>query len=210
MRNKFFVALMLCCVIGIFLSGCNRNYVSLESTNAKNEVPQLANFVFRFDKSLYPDSLLNTWDSSDYISFEPKITGRFRWSGPGELVFSPSQPLLPATSYKAKITNEVLQYSKYNDLKDADEIKFYTAPLQLNNAQVTWVLHDEASRTAVPQIYLQFNYPVKVDELKDKLNIEVEGKKTDFTIQNVGISNTINVRLNSFKAEDKNYETQIY
>jgi uncharacterized protein YfaS (alpha-2-macroglobulin family) len=104
----------------------------------------------------------------------------------------------------------VLQYSKYNDLKDADEIKFYTAPLQLNNAQVTWVLHDEASRTAVPQIYLQFNYPVKVDELKDKLNIEVEGKKTDFTIQNVGISNTINVRLNSFKAEDKNYETQIF
>jgi alpha-2-macroglobulin len=209
MRNKFFAAFMLCSVAAVFLPGCNRNYVSLESTNARNEVPQLANLVFRFDKSLYPDSLLNNWDSTDYISFEPKIPGRFRWSGPGELVFSPSQPLLPATSYKAKIKDEVLRYSKYNDLKDADDIRFYTAPLQLNDAQVTWVLEDEASRTAVPQIHLQFNYPVKVDELKDKLAVSVEGKKADYTIRNVGISTIIGLRLNGFRADDKNYETEI-
>ncbi len=207
--RKYFITVVLCGVVAVFLSACNRNYVSLESTNAKNQVPQLTNLVFRFDKSLYPDSLLNTWDSADYISFEPKIPGRFRWSGPGELVFSPSQPLLPATSYKAKVRNEVLRYSKYNDLKGADEIGFYTAPLQLNDAQVTWVLQDEASRTAMPQLYLQFNYAVKVDELKDKLTIEVEGKKTDYAIQNVGVNNTVSVRLNGFKAEDKNYEAQV-
>ena len=45
---------MLCGVVAVFLSACNRNYVSLESTNAKNEVPQLTNLVFRFDKSLVP------------------------------------------------------------------------------------------------------------------------------------------------------------
>ena len=89
------------------------------------------------------------------------------------------------------------------------KLNFHTAPLQLNDAQVTWVLQDETSRTAMPQLYLQFNYAVKVDELKDKLTIEVEGKKTDYAIQNVGVSNTVSVRLNGFKAEDKNYEAQV-
>ena len=209
MRNKLSLTVVLFCALAFFFLACNRNYVALDYTNAKNEVPQLGNLVFRFDKSLYPDSLLNNWDSADYVSFEPRIAGRFRWSGPGELVFSPAQPLLPATAYKAKIKNEVLRYSKYNDLKGADEIRFHTAPLQLNDAQVNWVLQDEASRTAVPQIYLQFNYPVKVEELKGKLDVEVEGKKAGYVIQNVGVSNTIGLRLNGFKTEDKNYETQI-
>ena len=193
----------------IFLSACNRKYVGLDYTNAKGEVPQLNNLVFRFSKGVYPDSLINSWDSTAYISFEPKIPGRFRWNGPDELVFSPAQPLLPATEYKARIKDDVLRYSKYNDLKDVDEIKFHTASLQLSDAQVTWVLQDESTRTAVPQINLGFNYPVKAEELKDKLKIEIEGTQVNYSIQNIGINNAISVRLNSFKAEDKNYEAQI-
>src|SRR4051812_35151837 len=177
MSNKFFLAATL--VVAIFLSACSRNYVALDYTNAKEEVPQLSNLVFRFNKSLYPDSLLNNWDSTDYISFEPKIQGRFRWKGPDELVFSPSQPLLPATNYKATIKDDVLHYSKFNNIKD-DEVNFYTAPLLLDDAQVTWVVADESRHLAIPQINLRFNYPVKVDDLKDKFGITVEGKRTDF------------------------------
>ena len=207
MRNKYFlVPLVLCGTI--FLSSCKRNYVALDYTNAKGEVPQLSNLIFRFNKSLYPDSLVNNWDSTDYISFEPKIKGRFRWNGPDELVFSPAQPLLPATNYKATINDDVLRYSKFNNIKD-DEVNFYTAPLQLDDAQVTWVLADESRHLAVPQINLRFNYPIKVDDLKDKFRIDVEGVKTDFAIQNIGTTNTVTIRLNSFKGEDKNYEAQI-
>jgi len=206
MRNKCFLAITL--VVAIFLSSCKRNYVALDYTNAKGEVPQLSNLIFRFNKSLYPDSLINNWDSTDYISFEPKIQGRFRWNGPDELVFSPAQPLLPATSYKATIKDEVLHYSKYNNIKD-NEVDFYTAPLQLDDAQVTWVLADQSRQVPVPQINLRFNYPVKVEELKDKFNIDVEGTKTEFTIQNIGTTNTIAIRLNNFRAEDRNYEAQI-
>lgn len=87
----------------IFLVSCKRNTVSLSSTNAKGEVPQLGNLVFRFSHSLANEGMLNAWDSTDYVSFEPKIEGRFRWASPDELVFSPSQPLSPATAYKAKL-----------------------------------------------------------------------------------------------------------
>src|SRR4030095_14445765 len=86
----------------IIFSACKRNSITLSYTNAKEEVPQLGNLVFRFSGSLVKDSMLNAWDSTNYISFEPKIPGRFRWESPDQLVFSPSQPLLPATSYKTK------------------------------------------------------------------------------------------------------------
>ncbi|HEY0750098.1 MAG TPA: hypothetical protein VGD26_03015, partial [Chitinophagaceae bacterium] len=62
-------------------SSCNRSSVTLDYTNAVGEVPQLGNLIFRFNKSIVPDSLLNNWDSTEYVSFEPKIPGRFRWDG---------------------------------------------------------------------------------------------------------------------------------
>src|SRR3981081_792280 len=104
MRIKTFVVPLLAGTI--FLSSCKHNTVNLDYTNAKGEVPQLGNLVFRFNKSIVSDSILNVWDSAEYISFEPKISGRFRWESPDELVFSPSQPLAAATTYKAKIRSE--------------------------------------------------------------------------------------------------------
>lgn len=195
-------------IVAFILSACNRNYVSLQSTNAKNEVPQLGNFYFRFNKSLYPDSLLNSWDSTEYVSFEPEIKGRFRWESPDQLVFSPAEPLKPATSYKARLHKEILRYSKYNDIKE-DDVEFHTAPLTLTNAQVSWILQDESSRTIVPQVLLQFNYDLKSEDLKEKLKAEIEGLKKDFTIQNIGNTNEISLRINNFKAEDKNYNAQL-
>src|SRR4029078_2310933 len=141
----------------IFLCACNRSIVSLNYTNAKDEVPQLGNLVFRFSNSLVNDSLINRWDSVEYISFEPKIPGRFRWESPDELVFSPARPLLPATTYKAKLRDDILQFSKFNGIAKADKITFHTPNLKLEGSNVSWVLPDEQSKTALPQIDLYFN-----------------------------------------------------
>jgi hypothetical protein len=197
-------------VVAVFLSACNRNSVKLDYTNAKGEVPQLENLVFRFSNSLVNDSILNVWDSTEYISFEPAIQGRFRWENPDQLVFSPSRPLSPATSYKAKISSEVLRYSKYGNVKNADDINFHTPDLTLDNVQVTWVLQDEQSRVAVPQVNLYFNYRTNPAELKEKLKIEVDGKKADYSMQTLSADNKISVRINGLaKAEDKNYEAKV-
>jgi len=152
MCNKLSVVTAL--VVVIFLSACNRNAVNLDYTNAKGEVQQLGNLIFRFDKALMKDSLLNQWDSTPYVSFEPKIPGRFRWEHPDELVFSPSQPLSPATTYKAKLGSEILQFSKYGKIGKADDLVFSTADLKLDNSNVTWISADDHSANASPQIDL--------------------------------------------------------
>src|SRR5687767_6559281 len=119
MRIKSFLVPLF--VGAIFLSSCQRNAVTLDHTNAKGEVPQLENLVFRFNRSLVPDSLMQQWDSSDYISFDPEIEGRFRWDAPDQLVFSPSKPLKPATTYKASINKDVLRHSEFNQILGGDD-----------------------------------------------------------------------------------------
>ena len=79
MRNQWTVVTTLSVVI--FLTACSRSTVNLEYTNARGEVKQLGNLSFRFDKALVTDSLLNQWDSGNYVSFEPAIAGRFLWFG---------------------------------------------------------------------------------------------------------------------------------
>src|SRR6478672_2936748 len=125
MRIK--ILLVPVCIGIFFLLACTRHAnVALDYTNAKGQVPQLGNLIFRFNQSLVSDSLLNNWDSTDYITFEPRIPGKFRWESPDQLVFSPSEPLLPATSYKAEIKNAVLRFSKYNSVNGAEGISFHT------------------------------------------------------------------------------------
>ncbi|MFI5188455.1 MAG: hypothetical protein ACHQF0_17110, partial [Chitinophagales bacterium] len=212
MRIKTFLATIPITIgtVAFFLSACNRNIVKLDYTNAKGEVPVLGNLVFRFSNSLMKDSLLNAWDSAEYVSFEPSIQGRFRWESPDELVFSPAKPLSPATSYKAKLGNEVLRYSKYDKVNNADEINFHTPDLSLDNAQVTWMLQDEQNRVAVPQVDLYFNYRINPADLKEKLAIEIDGKKMDYALQTLSADNRISVRINGLdKTEDKNYEAKI-
>lgn len=207
MRIKTFAALIAAALL--LLYSCSRNVVSLDFTNAKGEVQQLGNLTFRFSKSLVNDSLLNTWDSAEYVSFEPKIPGRFRWESPDQLVFSPSQPLAPATNYKAKIGSEVLRYSKINSVNGGNDISFHTPNLSLDNTQVIWMLQDENSKVVVPQLDLYFNYRVNPADLKDKLKIEIAGTKADYNLITGSPDNKISLRLAGLKSEDKNYETKI-
>src|ERR1700748_3120751 len=95
------------------LSACKRSTVSLDYNNDRDVVAALGNLTFRFDQPLVKDSLLDRWDSTQYVSFEPKIAGRFRWEHPDELIFSPSQPLLPATTYRATLKSAILGHSKF-------------------------------------------------------------------------------------------------
>jgi uncharacterized protein YfaS (alpha-2-macroglobulin family) len=196
-------------VVIIILLSCNRNAVSLSYTNAKDEVPQLGNLTFRFSQSMVKDSMLNVWDSAEYISFEPHIPGKFRWESPDQLVFSPAQPLLPATDYKAKVKKAVLKYSQYDKVEGGDDIDFHTPPLTLDNSQVTWMLQDEGSKTAIPQLDLFFNYRVNPEDLKNKLTIEVDGKKVEFAPVTVSTDNKISFRIAGLKQEDKDFDARI-
>lgn len=205
-KNAFLLATA---AIFFLLISCNRTAVKLDATTATDEVPQLGNLSFHFSKALVSDSLLNRWDSTEYISFEPSIAGRFRWEHADELVFSPAKPLAPATSYKATLHKEILRHSKFGRIENADAIAFRTPDLNLEANNIAWALQDENSNTAVPQVDLYFNYPVNPSALKDKLHLEVDGRQVNFLLQTLSASTKLTVRLLNVKAEDKDYDAKI-
>ncbi len=207
MRIRYRLLLFMSIVASFVLTSCKTNKVSLDYTNAKDEMPLLTNIVFQFNQPLMADSLLNIWDSTDFVTFSPAIKGKFRWQSPDELVFSPAQPLAPATNYTATVNKSVLKFSKFDKVTGGDDIKFHTPDLSLVASQVIW--QGESATSAIPQVDMQFNYAVDPNALKDKLTIEVDGKKQDFTLVTVSPDTKISVRLASLKAEDKEYETKI-
>ncbi len=190
------------------LSSCNKNKVNLIDTNAQNEIPSLGNLTFTFDKNLCPDSLLNYWDSTEYIIFEPKIQGRFRWQSASELVFSPEYELPPATTFKARITKEILRYSKFTlgkcQIKD-----FYTPHVRLENIFAMWNIAEGSSSTAFPQIDLQFNYPVSPSQLKELLSVEMDGERKDISIQTTEPASKISITVMNLKMEDRDLTGKI-
>jgi uncharacterized protein YfaS (alpha-2-macroglobulin family) len=209
MRKSLFALITIGVSVVFIIAACNRSAVSLSYTNAKGEVQSLGNLVFRFDKSLVPDSLLNQWDSTEYISFEPKIAGRFRWEHPDELVFSPAQPLSPATSYQASLRGDLLDHSKYGKLDKGEEISFFTPYLQLDNANVTWMLADQHSTTHYPQVDLYFNYAISPAVIKDKMKLELNGKPLTYKIVTEGTDSRVSLRISGLKMEDKDLDAKV-
>jgi len=209
MPNRTGLTALLLLVSLSIISSCNRTAVSLDSTNAKDEVPALGNLTFRFDQPLVSDSLVDQWDSTEYVDFEPRIPGRFRWEHPDELVFSPAQPLAPASNYKARITNAILSHSKFGRITGNTDLTFHTPDLRVDNVTTTWVLQDENNTSAIPQVDLQFNYPVNPNSLKEKMNIVVGGQPVNYALQTLSASDRVSLRLLNLKMEDKTLDAKI-
>lgn len=192
----------------LLFTACNRNTVKLMDTNCKNEVPVLGNFRFEFNHSLVPDSLLNNWQADDLVEFEPKIDGHFRWEHSNELVFSPSKPLPPATSFKARISQKILEGTKYKNI-EGNELNFFTPSLELEQVNVMWVLQDETKSQAMPQVMLDFNFPVDPNTLKDHLSVKVDGENKDYMLKTVSGDNKILLNILNVKNEDKDYSATV-
>ncbi len=195
-------AFLLVCLAAITIS-CNRSTVSLEFTNAEKEVLPLQNLVFRFNHPLVKDSLLNQWDSTEYIRFEPAIPGRFRWESADQLVFSPAQPLKPATTYKAQFTKALLGGSNFTGFGKTDRISFSTPLLKLESSQASWVPGDNDGRQAVAQVSLQFNYPLSPAALKENLRLQAAGQNLDYQLLTAGTAEQMQLRIPTLKPEDR-------
>lgn len=201
----------LCPVLILLLvAACNnKNKVNLTDTNAIGEVPSLGNLTFTFDKNLAPDSLLDEWDTTEYIRFEPSIPGRFRWQNSNELVFSPENELPPATDFNVTVTDKLLQHHPHYSLGKCEIAKFHTAPLKLENALATWNVGEGNAGTAFPQVDLYFNYKVSPVKIKSLLSVSIDGVARSFNIQNTAADQKISLSLMNIKMEDRDLKVNV-
>ncbi|WP_205504372.1 alpha-2-macroglobulin family protein [Rufibacter psychrotolerans] len=165
-----------CFALVLFLAfvGCRGkcDELRLEEKNFKSEISQEQNLVFTFDKDLVTDSLLNQWDTIPYLRFTPRVEGKFKWTAPNELVFSPAQAFAPSTSYQAELTPDLLRHSATPyKIPAGQDFKFHTPYLKLNSAKAYWTQNENNPTQLVANVQFAFNYPVPFAVLRDKLKV---------------------------------------
>lgn len=180
----------------ILLTSCSKSGdVSLTNHNFEDEIEQTQNLVFTFNRDLVPESELNTWVSTDFIEFSPKVNGKFKWTSPNELVFSPAVGFEPATEYSATITKQVLDRAKEKYGLDVDKLSFHTPYLKLQNTETYWAKSREDGQ-AVAMVKLDFNYPVNPQEVAKTLSIkDDDGKAYTYQIVQTGVSETVTAKV---------------
>jgi len=206
MRKYSFAALSVILFLTYFFNGCSSlNEVRIVGTNFKDEIGQSQNLVFTFNKDLVPESQLNDWDSTQYIRFEPAVKGKFKWSAPNELVFSPIAGFGSATNYQAKLSDALLKQSKTEKKYgvSVEAINFHTPYLQLIGTESWWTLSKESGRQEA-RVKLIFNYPVNTQHVAERLTLFIQGKPVSYKILPLAESKNITLALSGNGFADNN------
>lgn len=165
-----------------FAVSCDRiPEVGIKHLGFGNEVELLQNLIFRFDKELVSDVDLNQWESTEYLDFEPKIQGKFKWIGKNELLFSPAKPMQFATEYKAKLSDKLLKRKKGEMTVDKEEIiSFKTPSLKIKEQQAyTTIDQNHQKRT---RVLLELNGRYDSHTIKNDIEILAGGQPVDYKL----------------------------
>lgn len=195
----------------LIISSCssNKDLVRLIEKNFDEEVATTGNLIFTFDQDLVPDSLVGYWEKDQYINFSPEIKGRFKWTAPNTLIFSPAKALSPATEYSAKITEKVLKHTKKLTLDGDLEFQFHTPLLLMNATNVYWASLSDDNPTGFVHFDVNFNYDVKPEQVAELIQVEIDGQAQDFTLKSNKNSQTVSIYVPGIKAEDKDFKSKI-
>lgn len=175
---KPLLSLVSLVLVALLLADCSRianlNSVAVVGRNFDDEVQRTQNLTFTFNKNIGPESHLDEWDSTQYIRFKPAVRGKFKWTSPSELVFSPAASFDPATDYRAELSDELLRHADNKDLGVSDdEIAFHTPYLQLTSLESWWTRSKETGQP-IAKTRLNFNYSVSAAEVSNRLAVSAE------------------------------------
>jgi uncharacterized protein YfaS (alpha-2-macroglobulin family) len=181
----------------LFFCSCitNTNLVKVTDKNFDGEIDRQQNLVFTFNKDLYPDSLLQFWDSTEYIQFDPAVKGMFKWNSSSELMFSPSEGFQPGMEYTAKLSHLLLKRSpKFYTLGNENIFHFHTAPLRITHSHLSWTRGKNADNVMV-QLDMDFNYEVKLNEAAAHLKLSSNGNAVNIMSANTGAGKTLSIQF---------------
>lgn len=193
----------------LLLSSCfkSKDTVELTDTNLKEEMPSRGNIYFSFNQEVVEGDNLYQWVSTPYVKFNPPIDGAFKWTTSSKLVFSPVNPLPPATEFEAIIDKDLLVHSKKKSIKSST-IKFSTAFIQILDIAAYWSVDDEDGEPKA-MVKLYFNFPIDEDAILEKLSLKIENIKLNFIKNEFSEPHILSLHLNELEFTDKDYNIDL-
>ncbi len=181
------------------------NTVQVKLANYKSIVPMGANLHFEFNQDIVPENKIGTWDTTQYIIFEPALKGKFKWKSQRELVFSPYGFLRPATQYKASFNNNAAGLI----VEDDKDLGFHTPYLNLEQFSAYYAKLPIAGNREVVRFDLDFNYKISPDDLKKHLSLKIDDKEKRVELLGHEHSNKISLYLTDFPKDDKTHSVEL-
>ncbi|MCU0364605.1 MAG: MG2 domain-containing protein, partial [Ignavibacteriaceae bacterium] len=187
----------------LFLISCGPgNTVSVESFTPTGEVQNLTNFTIEFSEDLAPADVQDKWLDEEFITFTPAIQGKFKWTSPSTLVFSPESPLDPMQSYEAAINKNVLFKTTFSP--DFEEFSFHTPYFDVTKVDFFWTNIPYQNYKLSVQANIYFNYPVDPKSLREFLEVKRAGAViTDFQIVSEQTADVIAINFGEVEQTDK-------
>ncbi|NUN10578.1 MAG: hypothetical protein HUU54_15490 [Ignavibacteriaceae bacterium] len=186
-----------------FLQGCSQsNKVKVINFSAQGEVKTSTVITIEFSRDLVSHEMTGEWVDKEYIRFEPRIAGKYKWLSQNKLFFVPDKELEPVSEYEAEITDLVLENSQYSS--DFDDYNFHTPSFTLLSSQLYWKNIPNEYYKLAPELKLRFSYPVSPAALKQNLSLFLEGKQLPaYRIVNEENTSEIIVDLGILQQTDK-------
>ncbi|WP_084650715.1 alpha-2-macroglobulin family protein [Runella zeae] len=180
----------------LFFTECGKlNEIRVVGRNFEDEINLAQNLVFTFNKDIVKISDLNSWESTKFVEFVPAVAGKFKWTAPNELVFSPANGFEPATEYRAELSKELAKKTIENKYGVSDEeMEFHTPFLQLTNAETYWTKSRDTGKP-LAKTKLLFNYAVNGSEVGAKLKANTEERPLQPSVIQTQTSDAVTVSL---------------
>ena len=192
-----------------YLIGCGpSNTVEITNFTPQGNVERLTTFTIEFSKDVAPADIQNKWLTDEYVTFEPKIEGKFKWINSKTLIFSPDYPLEPIQSYTAKVTDKVLFDTKYSS--NFGTYKFQTPDFDVTKADFFWTQIPNQSYKISVQSNLYFNYAVEPEEIRNYLEVYKDDEPVvNFKIVSDAASDIIAINFGEISQTEKKQKLKI-
>jgi uncharacterized protein YfaS (alpha-2-macroglobulin family) len=196
----------------LVLSACrSKNSLKLRSFSAnEKEIKDFHLYTFEFDKEVASLEKIGQWSETEYVTFTPKIKGKFKWIQRDKLVFSPEEPLAPATKYLVKLNSTITEGTELK-LKGKKEMSFHSPYFDVLNVEFFWNNLKNTEFMVAAQTNILFSYPVDPAKIKEFLTVKQDNK----TLENYQIltdkpSPVISLALGDIQRKDKDQTFKLY
>ncbi len=203
------ITLTLMLILGACTS--SKNAVKLRSFSAnEKEIKDFHLYTFEFDKEIVPIDRIGQWSEIEYVTFTPKIKGKFKWIQRDKLVFSPEEPLAPATKYLVKLTSKITEGTELK-LKGKKEMSFHSPYFDVLNVEFFWNNLKNTDFIVAAQTNILFSYPIDPTKLKNFLTIKHDDKVLEnYQILTDKPSPIISIALGDIQRKDKDQVFKVY
>ncbi|MBC8085158.1 MAG: alpha-2-macroglobulin family protein, partial [Hymenobacter sp.] len=183
-------------VLLALLCACSKPSQNAAADPNGEEIDPYQNLTFQFASAVAAPDQQDRWDTVQYVKFEPAVRGKFKWNSDRELVFSPSTPFRPSTTFTARLRPEALPADKRGTTLPEDRAKFHTPYLQMQEPQAFWGRSAQAAGTAEMRVELPFNYSVRPADVQPLLRVTQDGQPVAFEVTGTEPGATVRVALN--------------